>query len=122
MGKKGRKKKSKRGRTTAPKKRFSGVHASYLDELAERLSQKSWAEIVEKRVLYGGRYQGELDIAVYRGHGKGRRMIYYEIKSNDTKSAWAKAKQQFNRCEKAFPGVYDYVYWTPQRVTHYKVE
>jgi len=75
-------------------------HRRSVDKLANRLSSKNYYDVVLKNPTYEvNGLEGELDVLAIRG----RIAHYYEIKTNDTTSAYYKAIEQINRVQMAFP-------------------
>ena len=95
-------------------------HDLTIDRLVRRLESKGYDQMF-LRLEYSGynnrkkKVCGEFDVLAI----KGRRAVYYEIKSNDTKKGYGKALVQFQRASPVLRRMgYSacFVYVTPTRV------
>ena len=75
-------------------------HQRAVDELALRLSNKHYYDVVLKNPHYKtNNFEGELDVIAIRG----KTAHYYEVKWRDTESSLYRAENQVDRVQMAFP-------------------
>ena len=89
-------------------------HEKLTGLLGMRLQQRHYVDNMDQQVEYA---LGEVDVWTTQGS----REIYYEVKSNNTKKARKKARQQLRRwsgfCHRIVPSVNFYgVYYTPTKI------